>query len=102
MLHGCGSQPLPELNPDAFVASSESQTWSPSSSATQALQPGDGMSLPLAGIEAMAFAPEGTQSLISLVDFSLSNRPETRAAWERARVAAAQLGMVRAQWLKMA
>ena len=98
MLQGCGSQPLPELNPDAFVASSESQGWSPSSSATQALQPGDGMSLPLAGIEAMSFAPEGTQSLISLVDFSLSNRPETRAAWERARVAAAQLGMVRAQW----
>lgn len=38
-------------------------------------------------------------SLLHLVDFALSNRPETRVAWERARAAAAELGISQGAWL---
>ena len=95
---GCAPDPLPELQPDAFVAPRSSTPWMPDSKADRAIEPGLGMSLPLQRVESMVAAPEGTQSLLHLVDFALSNRPQTRAAWERARVAAAQLGVVRGAW----
>ena len=56
------------------------------------------MSLPLSRVESMTQAPVGEQSLLHLTDFALRNRPETRAAWERSRVAAAQLGITRGAW----
>ena len=37
-------------------------------------------------------------SLLRLIDFALEHRPETRAAWERARVAAAELGIAQGAW----
>ena len=42
--------------------------------------------------------PTGEQSLLHLTDFALRNKPETRAAWERSRMAAAQYGIVRGEW----
>ena len=37
-------------------------------------------------------------SLLRLIDFALEHRPDTRAAWERARVAAAELGIAQGAW----
>ena len=44
-------------------------------------------------------APGEEVSLLHLVDFALANRPETRVAWERARAAAAELGISQGAWL---
>lgn len=46
--------------------------------------------------------PEGSAgedvSLLHLVEFALTNRPETRIAWERSRAAAAELGIAKGAW----
>ena len=95
----CSShRPYPEINPDAFVAPASDESWQPTKKATAKLDPGLGMSLPLSRVESMVQAPQGKQSLLHLADFALRNRPETRAAWERSRVAAAQLGITRGAW----
>ena len=84
--------------PDAFVSRASDQSWKATPKATRSLQPGVGMSLPLSRVESMVQVPQGEQSLLHLTDFALRNRPETRAAWERSRIAAAQLGITRGEW----
>ena len=98
-VNGCSSQrPYPEIQPDAFVSPASDESWQTSPKASASLQPGLGMSMSLARVESMVQPPEGEQSLLHLTDFALRNRPETRAAWERSRLAAAQFGVTRGAW----
>ena len=98
LLLSCSQGPYAELDPDAFVSPSSDHSWEASSNASDALQTPSGMGITLDRVVEYTEAPTGEQSLLHLTDFALRNRPETRAAWERSRMAAAQYGMVRGAW----
>ena len=115
LLGGCRSEtPWVASEPDDFVADGPGKPWRGedernagplvSDAETERRAEGPG---PLARMEArtppLPAGPEGIPgekvSLLHLVDFALANRPETRVAWERARAAAAELGISQGAWL---
>ena len=113
---GCRSDgPWVETDPDAFVAAGPGDPWTPADArardesrvlAEDADESNPGRVGPLAAMETrtrpLPAGPGGGAgrdvSLLHLVEFALTNRPETRIAWERSRVAAAELGIAKGAW----
>lgn len=93
---GCASDDrlFPELEPEAFVSAEASEAWTPDRregyEPAQVVPVGRG---PSDGVDLSS-----PQSLMQLVDLALETSPETRAAWERARAAAAGYGIARGAW----
>lgn len=107
-LAGCRSDsPWVASEPDDFVSAGPGQPWRRASAPETDRAPTADRSGPLASLEArtppLPAGPEGRSgedvSLLHLVEFALTHRPETRAAWERARAAAAELGISQGAWL---
>jgi outer membrane protein len=108
-LLACRSErPYADVDLDALVSDRPDQPWRPTPD-DQAVHPFDrsddrestesnsAYGLPLDSIPPPPFRGEQT-SLLRLIDFALEHRPDTRAAWERARVAAAELGIAQGAW----
>ncbi|MDE0888188.1 MAG: TolC family protein [Phycisphaerales bacterium] len=101
-------RPYADVDLDALVSDRPDQPWRPTPD-DQAVHPFDRSDdrestesnsadrLPLDSIPPPPFRGEQT-SLLRLIDFALGHRPDTRAAWERARVAAAELGIAQGAW----
>ncbi len=100
-LAGCAAiTARPELSPNRYAPAAANQAWSPPAASapeyaipTAAHVP-DQVSTPSPA--AAATPPEF--GLAKLIDISLTNNPATRAAWERARAAAASYGASRAAY----
>jgi outer membrane protein len=88
----------PEIAPDRYAPVSASEQWAPSH------QYESDYAAPAAdrALNQVPIPPEPsagpTYDLARLIDVSLSNNPDTRVAWERARVAAAAYGSSRAAY----
>jgi len=87
---GCaGYSDSPEMRPDHWAPPAVSNEWAP----PPAMRIG-GQS---AAAHAIAPAPaSGPRSLAELIDIALTENPDTHAAWEAARVAAADYGKAQA------
>jgi outer membrane protein TolC len=101
---GCASErPYADVDLDDLVSERPDRPWRPASPSTGV--PNDRDRVDETAPDA-ADAPasggvrlgDGPTSLLRLIDFALDHRPETRAAWERARMAAAELGIARGAW----
>jgi outer membrane protein len=101
MIAGCSYfAGAPEIAPYRYAPSPANQEWSPARG-----EAGD-YAVPQAerAPSQVPIAPEQTQhagptyGLAQLIDVSLYNNPDTRVAWERARVAAAAYGSSRAAY----
>lgn len=92
----CNSQDklFPELDSDAFVSPEASMAWEPARNV--GYEPGK--VAPLGQLKGPGSDMSGKQSLMQLVALALEVNPQTRAAWEKARAAAAQYGSVRGAW----
>ncbi len=101
---GCASErPYADVDLDDLVSERPDRPWRPNSPGADPTNRGDreGDSASESATEPAVgrFRPgDGPTSLLRLVDFALDHRPETRAAWERARMAAAELGIARGAW----
>ena len=95
-LGACSSrdQLFPELEPKAFVSPSSSMAWEPSHNV--GYEPA--RMAPVGGRPGESVTLSGRQSLMQLVALALEINPQTRAAWENARAAAARYGSVRGLW----
>ena len=98
LVGGCRSdEPWVETDPDAFVARSPGDPWTPADARRRGEAPPERTGPrderdvgPLARMESrmrpLPAGPEGSAgedvSLLHLVEFALTNRPETRIAWE--------------------
>ncbi|MHC4246560.1 MAG: TolC family protein [Planctomycetota bacterium] len=101
---GCASErPYADVDLDDLVSERPDRPWRPASPSTGVPDdrdrvdetPPDAADAPASGGVRLG---DGPTSLLRLIDFALDHRPETRAAWERARMAAAELGMARGAW----
>ncbi|MAI26957.1 MAG: hypothetical protein CMN75_13090 [Spirochaeta sp.] len=116
LLSACASiQKSPEINPDASAPASPRTTWIPSDTKPANRSLDDLLSLPPRHHEETSAedlpSPENAPRLLEkldesippststspldlpqLIDVALEKNPQTRAAWQRSRVAAAQLG----------
>ncbi len=90
----CSSFP-PRKALDEAVAPSPARLWQPPADARPAAPKPS--SVP--AIPEEYRRPGATLSLPQVIDLALRNNPKTRAAWYRARAAAAELGSKRADWL---
>ena len=106
---GCRTErPYADVDLDAMVSDRPDRPWRPDPDAASVhpFDRSDGDDV----AEATSNVPDArasiapppfrgeTTSLLRLIDFALQHRPETRAAWERARVAAAELGIAQGAW----
>ena len=106
---GCRTErPYADVDLDAMVSNRPDRPWrpDPDAASVQPFDRSDGDDV----AEATSNVPDArasiapppfrgeTTSLLRLIDFALQHRPETRAAWERARVAAAELGIAQGAW----
>ena len=99
LLLGCGDRPFAATDPEVFTSADYARPWSPSEDARNGLGSGVGA---ISRSEPMPMGVEvggRRQSLLRLVDVALANRPQTRGAWEEARRAAAEYGIVQGAWL---
>ena len=85
----------PEINPDKFSPASVDRQWTPAPAVTSeyALPP-------RSTAVKVAPSPANVQEydLAALIDVALRNNPQTRAAWQSSRVAAANYGASRAPY----
>ena len=95
---GCASErPYADVDLDDLVSERQDRPWRPTTGETDPTGAATDSERPDAAEEGVRF-DGGPTSLLRLIDFALDRRPETRAAWERARVAAAELGIARGAW----
>jgi outer membrane protein len=89
----------PEVNPDRWAPPSAERTWTPSPPAASDYRVPDEMR-PTPSVRAATPQRHAGQlyDLTALVDLALRNNPDTRAAWESARAAAARYGSARAPY----
>ncbi len=98
-LSACHDRPFAALDPDSLASSDAGSPWEVSGEARGHLTTG------VAAVSMLEPAPPGVdlggrpQSLLRLVETALAHRPQTRAAWEEARRAAAEYGIVQGAWL---
>ena len=98
-LSACSDRPFAATDPEVFTSADYARPWSPSDEAREGLGSGVGA---LSRSEPMPLGVEvggGRQSMLRLLDIALANRPQTRGAWEEARQAAAEYGIVQGAWL---
>jgi outer membrane protein TolC len=87
----------PEVNPDRWAPSSVQRTWTPSAAVASDYRMPQTIQPTLAQQAAM---PQRHQpyDLTALIDLALRTNPDTRAAWESARAAAARYGSSRSPY----
>jgi outer membrane protein len=98
-LVACSDRPFAATDPEVFTSADYARPWTPSEDARDGLGSGVGA---MSRSEPMPLGVDvggGRQSLLRLVDVALANRPQTRGAWEEARQAAAEYGIVQGAWL---
>jgi outer membrane protein len=99
LLVACNDRPFAATDPEVFTSADFARPWTPSEDAR------DGLGSGVAAMSRSEPTPlgvdvgDGRQSLLRLVDVALANRPQTRGAWEEARQAAAEYGIVQGAWL---
>ncbi len=93
---GCGYfAAQPEVYPDKFAAAESDRAWIPKSN--QYAIPAEAR--PVSTLpEPRATTVSNKYDLPALIDIALSNNPDTRQTWERARAAAAAYGASRAPY----